>query len=105
MDKTSARLLFFKMNDTLESLHKERNAIYRVVLEAIEINQDVHPHEVLVYYTTYLHFVTAGDALYEDIEVPGGLYFQLEILNRSHKNPYGLQVKKLKFLQPKAASK
>jgi len=45
---------------------------------------------------------TARESLYEDIEVPGGLYFQVAILERSYKNPYGLQIKKLKFLQPKS---
>jgi len=103
MDKESARLFLSKMDDTIESLYKERNAISTVSLQEIEINKEVYPHEVLLYYTTSLHFVTAGEALYEDVEVAGGLYFQVEILTRSHKNPYGLQIKKLKFLQQKPA--
>lgn len=101
MDKESARLFLSKMDETVESLYKDRNAISTVALQEIEINQEVHPHEVLAYYTTSLHFVTAGESLYEDIEVPGGLYFQVALLERSHQNPYGLQIKKLKFLQPK----
>jgi hypothetical protein len=105
MAKESARILLSKMDDTVEALYKERNAISTVSLQEIEINKETHPHEVLVYYNTSLHFVTAGEALYEDIEVPGGLYFQVEILPRSHKNPYGMQVKTLKFLQPKQEDK
>ena len=101
MDKESARLFLSKMDDTIESFYKERNAISTVSLQEIDINKAVYPHEVLLYYTTSLRFVTAGEALYEDVEVAGGLYFQVEILTRSHKNPYGLQIKQLKFLQPK----
>lgn len=101
MDKESARLFLSKMDQTIESLYKERNAISTVSLQEIEINKEVHPHEVLVYYTTSLHFATAGEALYEDMEVAGGLYFQVEVLTRSQKNPYGLQIKQLKFLQQK----
>jgi hypothetical protein len=105
MDKESARLFISKMDETVESLYKDRNAISTVVLEEIEINKQTHPHEVLVYYNTALHFVTTGQTLYEDIAVPGGLYFQVAILERSYKNPYGMQIRKLKFLQPKSDDK
>ena len=104
MNKESAKMLLSKMDATIESLYKERNAISIIALEEIEINKKTYPHEVIVYYNTFLHFVTAGKTLYEDMEVPGGLYLQLEILPRSHKNPYGLQVKKLKFIQAKNVS-
>jgi hypothetical protein len=104
MNKESAKMLLSKMDATIESLYKERNAISTIALEEIEINKKTYPHEVVVYYNTFLHFVTAGTTLYEDMEVPGGLYLQLEILPRSHKNPYGLQVKKLKFIQAKNVS-
>ncbi len=102
MDKESARVFLSKMDETVESLYRERNAISTISLQEIEINKDTYPHEVLVYYNTFLHFAAAKGEIYEDAEAPGGLYFQLEILPRSHKNPYGLQVKKLKFLQPKS---
>lgn len=89
------------MDETVQSLYKERNAISSVTIEEIEVNKRQHPHEVLIYYTTALRFMAAGKTVYEDVEIPGGVYFQLATLSRSHKNPYGLQVKNLKFLQPK----
>ena len=101
MDKESVNNLLSKVNEEIESLYKDGNAVSKVVLEEIEVNKETHPHEVLLYYNTYLHFVDPRSSAYEEREAPGGLYFQVEILERSYKNPYGLQIRKLKFLSPK----
>ena len=101
MDKESVNNLLSKVNEQIESLYKDQNAVSKVVLEEIEVNKETHPHEVLLYYNTYLHFVDPRASVYEDKQAPGGLYFQVEILERSYKNPYGLQIRKLKFLSPK----
>jgi hypothetical protein len=105
MDKESARLFLSKMDETVKSLYKERNAVSTVSLKRIEIDKKRHPHEVVIYYTSSLKFTAAGSTVYEDIEIPGGMYFQLVLLKRSHQNPYGLQIKNLKFLQPEEAAR
>ena len=102
MDKESAHLFLSKMDESIEALYKERNAISTVTLKEIEVNTETQPYEVLLYYITSLNFSSLGDVVYEDAEVEGGMYFQIQPLMRSHKNPYGMQVKKLKFLQKKA---
>ena len=101
MDKESAHLFLAKMDENIEALYKERNAISTVTLKDIEINTETQPYEVLLYYTTRLNFAALGDVVYEDAEVEGGIYFQIKPLSRSYKNPYGMQIKKLKFLQKK----
>lgn len=99
MDKASASLFLSKMDESIEALYKERNAISTVCLKDIEVNTATHPYEVLLYYTTTLQFSSLGDVIYEDAEVEGGVYFQIEPLSRSTKNPFGMQLRKLKFLQ------
>jgi hypothetical protein len=101
MDPESAHMFRTKMDETVQSLYKERNAVSFVTLQEIEVNKERHPHEILMYYTTYLRFIAAGKTVYEDVEIAGGVYFQLTVCTRSHKNPYGLQIKNLKFLQAK----
>jgi hypothetical protein len=101
MDKESVNNLLSKVNEKIESLYKDQNAVSKVVLEEIEVNKETYPHEVLLYYNTYLHFVDPLSSAYEEREAPGGLYFQVEILERSYKNPYGLQIRKLEFLAPR----
>ena len=99
LDKASASLFLSKMDESIEALYKERNAISTVCLKDIEVNTATHPYEVLLYYTTTLQFSSLGDVIYEDAEVEGGVYFQIEPLSRSTKNPFGMQIRKLKFLQ------
>ena len=102
MDKESAYLFLSKMDENIEALYKERNAISTVTLKEIEVNTETQPYEVLLYYITSLNFSSLGDVVYEDAEVEGGMYFQIQPLMRCYKNPYGMQVKKLKFLQKRS---
>lgn len=102
MDKESANLFLSKMDESIQALYKERNAISTVSLKEIEVNVDTQPYEVLLYYTTTLQFASLGDVIYDDAEVEGGIYFQIEPLGRSKKNPFGMQVRKLKFLHKKS---
>ena len=95
MDKESAHLFLSKMDESIEALYKERNAISTVALKAIEVNVDTQPYEVLLYYTTMLRFASVGEVIYEDAAVEGGIYFQIEPLARSKKNPFGMQIRKL----------
>ena len=104
MDKESANLFLSKMDESIVALYKERNAISTVSLKDIEVNVDTHPYEVLLYYSTTLQFSSLGEVIYEDAEVEGGIYFQIKPLARSKKNPFGMQVRKLKFLQNKSDS-
>ena len=99
MDKESARLFLSKMDESIEALYKERNAISTVTLNEVEVNTATQPYEVLLYYTTHLQFAATGEVLYEDASVEGGLYFQIKSLARSPQNPFGMQVRNLKFLQ------
>lgn len=99
MDKESARLFLSKMDESIEALYKERNAISTVMLNEVEVNTATQPYEVLLYYTTHLQFAATGEAIYEDASVEGGLYFQIKPLTRSPQNPFGMQVRNLKFLQ------
>ena len=66
MDKESAHLFLSKMDESIEALYKERNAISTVALKAIEVNVDTQPYEVLLYYTTMLRFASVGEVIYED---------------------------------------
>lgn len=101
MDTESARLFVFKMDESIEPLYRETNAISTVTIDEVKVNKHLYPHEVLIYYTMNVRFPGNGKDLYEDEEAPGGLYFQLEIIERSEENPYGLQIKNLKFLPEK----
>jgi len=105
MDRESARLFLSKMDESIEALYKERNAISTVALNDIEVNTTVHPYEVLMYYTTTLQFASLGDTIYDDAAVEGGIYFQIKPLARSDKNPFGMQVRNLKFLQKSSDKK
>lgn len=104
MDQESANLFLSKMDESIVALYKERNAISTVSLKDIEVNVDTHPYEVLLYYTTTLQFASLGETIYEDAAVEGGIYFQIKPLSRSKKNPFGMQVRKLKFLQKQSDS-
>ena len=99
MGKESAHIFLSKMDESIEALYKERNAISTVSLKDIEVNTTTHPYEVLLYYTTTLQFSSLGAIVYDNAEVEGGVYFQIEALSRSQKNPFGMQIRKLKFLQ------
>jgi hypothetical protein len=100
MDKESAKFFLSKMDEPVKSLYEEKNAVSTVKPEEVKIDKTRYPHEVAIYYTSSLKFTAAGSTVYEDVEIPGGVYFKLSILKRSHQNPYGLQIKNLKFLQP-----
>ena len=99
MDQESARFFLSKMDESIEALYKERNAISTVSLKDIEVNTTTHPYEVLLYYTTTLQFASLGESIYDDREVEGGIYFQVKPLSRSQKNPFGMQIRNIKFLQ------
>ena len=99
MDQESARFFLSKMDESIEALYKERNAISTVSLKDIEVNTTTHPYEVLLYYTTTLQFASLGETIYDDREVEGGVYFQVKPLSRSQKNPFGMQIRNIKFLQ------
>jgi hypothetical protein len=49
MDKESARLFLSKMDENIEALYKERNAISTVALKEMEVNTKSQPYEVLLY--------------------------------------------------------
>ncbi|XWN34654.1 MAG: hypothetical protein ROO73_05990 [Roseivirga sp.] len=100
MDQASAQCFRAKMDPDIEALYKEHNAISTVELQHIEINTEQQPYEVLLYYNTSLKFASGTASLYQDAEAPGGLYFQLQPLQRANSNPYGLQIRNLKFLPP-----
>ena len=51
---------------------------------------------------TLLRFASLGEVIYQDAELEEGTYFQIEPLARSKKKPYGIQIRKLKFLQQKS---
>ena len=105
MDQESARFFLSKMDESIEALYKERNAISTVKLNDIEVNITTHPYEVLLYYTTTLQFASIGETIYEDTEVEGGIYFQVKPISRSPKNPFGMQIRHLKFLQKQSDKK
>ena len=99
MDQESARFFLSKMDESIEALYKERNAISTVQLSGIEVNTTTQPYEVLLYYTITLQFASLGETIYEDAQVEGGIYFQVKPLSRSQKNPFGMQIRNIKFLQ------
>ena len=99
MDQESARFFLSKMDESIEALYKERNAISTVQLSGIEVNTTRQPYEVLLYYTITLQFASLGETIYEDAQVEGGIYFQVKPLSRSQKNPFGMQIRNLKFLE------
>lgn len=105
MDQESARFFLSKMDESIEALYKERNAISTVRLNDIEVNTRTYPYEVLLYYTTTLQFASLGETIYDDAEVEGGIYFQVKPLSRSQKNPFGMQIRNLKFLQKQSDKK
>lgn len=102
MDQASAKFFLAKMNESIEALYKERNAISTVQLKEIEIETQTQPYEVLPYYTTQLQFAATGEVVYDKAEVEGGIYFQVVPLPRSQQNPFGMQIRNLKFLQTKS---
>ena len=101
MDHASAKLFLSKMDENIEALYKERNAISTVKLEEIELGTGTRPFELLLYYKTRLQFAATGEDVYEQAEVGGGIYLQLFPMLRSGSNPFGLQVRALKFIKAK----
>ena len=71
MDQASAKFFLAKMNESIEALYKERNAISTVQLKEIEIETQTQPYEVLLYYTTQLQFAATGEVVYDKAEVEG----------------------------------
>ena len=104
MDAKSAHTLLAELTDeSIEALYKEGNAISTVSLEDIVVNSENNPYIVLVKYKHYLHFLSSGQSVYEDEELDGEVYFEIQNIKRSFKNPYGMQIKNLKFLpQPQS---
>jgi hypothetical protein len=99
MDQKSAHILLAEMTDeNIEALYKEGNAISTVSLEEIVVNREKNPYIVIVKYKHFLHFISSGKTVYEDEELDGELYFEIEVMKRSFKNPYGMQIRNLKFL-------
>jgi hypothetical protein len=99
MDKKSAYTLLSEMTDErIEALYKEGNAISTVSLEDIVVEKERNPHLVMVKYKHFLHFLSTGQSVYEDEELDGEVYFEIQLMKRSFKNPYGLQIRNLKFL-------
>ncbi|MHB9148001.1 MAG: hypothetical protein ACYC2U_06375 [Candidatus Amoebophilus sp.] len=105
MDTESARLFVFKVSEAIEDLYKGANATSTVTIDEVKINKHLYPHEVLIYYTINVHLPENMKDIYEEDEAAGGLYFQLEIIERSEENPYGLQIKNLKFLPEREKEK
>lgn len=98
MDKKSSALLLAEMgDDQIEALYREANAISTVFLEHIDIDNRIPPYKVTLTYKHFLHFLNSGKSVYEDEELNGKVYFELNILKRSRKNEYGLQIQNLKF--------
>lgn len=99
MDPKSAHILLTEMTDeNIEGLYKEGNAISTVSLEDIIVNMDKNPIAIIVKYKNFLHFISSGKAVYEDEELEGEVYFEVQIIKRSFKNPYGMEIRNLKFL-------
>jgi hypothetical protein len=100
MDTESARLFVSKVSEAIEDLYKDASATSTVTIDEVKINKHLYPHEVLIYYTINVHLPQNIKNMYEyqEDEAAGGVYFQLEIIERSEENPYGLQIKNLKFL-------
>lgn len=99
MDPKSAHTLLTEMTDeNIEGLYKEGNAISTVSLEDIIVNMDKNPIAVIVKYKNFLHFISSGKSVYEDEELEGSVYFEVQLNKRSFKNPYGMEIRNLKFL-------
>jgi hypothetical protein len=99
MDKQSGLYLLSKFGEDIEELYKKYNAISTVSLESIETNMKSYPYEVLLTYRTMLHF-PKGDNVLQDSELQGGIYFEVECLQRNVLNPYGMLIKNLRFVDP-----
>jgi hypothetical protein len=54
MNQESAKLFLSKMDETIKSLYKERNAVSTVTFGETTVKENRHPHEVVMYYTTSL---------------------------------------------------
>ena len=97
MDRQSGLYLLSKFDESVEELYKKYNGISTVKLEQLEVNMKQYPYEVLISYTTSLHFPKAEKVL-KDSELGGRLYFQVECLERSKLNPYGMMITSLRFV-------
>ena len=102
MDKKSAQLFLARMNEEIEALYKEQNAISTVALKDIEIDTQKHPYEVLLYYETHLNFAAPGTTVYDSQVAEGGLFLEIHPMSRCPQNPFGMQIRNLQFLQKKA---
>ncbi len=97
MDRESGLYLLSKFDDSIEELYKKYNAVSTVKLEELEVNMKQYPYEVLLSYSTHLHF-PKGDKVLKDSEVRGRLYFQVECLKRNKDNPYGMLIINFRFV-------
>ena len=99
LDKKSAQLFLANMNEEIETLYKEQNAISTVTLKEIEIDTKNHPYEVLIYYETHINFAAPSTTVYDSQIVEGGLFLEIHPMTRSKQNPFGIQIRGLQFLQ------
>lgn len=97
MDNQSGLYFLNKFDEQVEELYKKYNAISTVTLESIETNMKRYPYEVLLNYKTNLHF-PKGENILKDSESRSGLYFEVECIERSELNPYGMLIVNLRFV-------
>jgi hypothetical protein len=100
LDPLSQEELYSRLGPGIKDFYSKENAVSTVSLKNLEINQNDYPYEVVAEYFLTVKYLNPETSSYEDTKpVPGKLYFELEPLERSDKNPWGLQIKGLEFLE------
>lgn len=99
MDYNSAKVIFELLPEEEKLRYHKENAISKVSIEKIEVDQDGRDWEVVVNFKKYLHYLDLEEAAYKTETKAGALYVKLQNTSRSSLNPWGLNVKKLAELE------
>ena len=100
MDKVSGyKLLKQFIQDDLEALYKQHNAVSRITIKEVTVDMSRAPFEILIVYDMHLRFV----GIEKDVKpktTRGAVFLQTTVVPRCKKNPYGLKAVKVAFVEP-----
>jgi hypothetical protein len=99
MDINSARIIDSLFPEEEKRRYYDQNAISKVSIEKVEVEEDGLDWEVAVNFKKQLHYLNLEEGAYKTEIKSGGLYLKLQNISRNGQNPWGLKVKMLAELK------
>ncbi len=102
MDINSAKIIFSLFPESEKLRYYEQNAISKVSIDQLEVEEDGLDWEAAVNFKKHLHYLDLEEAAYKTETKSGGVYLKIQNVNRNSQNPWGLKVKILNELETKS---